>query len=103
MSGRHRTRGVFLSVNRDFARGYTVGLNGSLRRTKWDTQNLTDDRSLRKDKTTDISISILKRDLTIFGFSPRLTIGRSKRDSNKVPDDQDYTRTYGDLSFVRQF
>jgi len=103
MNSRNRTRGVFLGVNRDFARGYTVGLNGSLRRTKWDTQNRTDDGSLRKDKTTDISINILKRDLTVFGFSPRLTIGRTKRDSNKAPDDQDYTRTYGDLSFVRQF
>ena len=102
MNGRHRTKGLFMSVNRDFPRGYTVGLNGSLRRTKWDTQNLTDDGSLRKDETTDISVNILKRDLTIFGFSPRLTIGRSRRDSNKAPDDQDYTRTYGDLSFVRQ-
>ena len=103
VNGRHKTQGVFLGINRDFSGGYTVGLDGSLRRTKWDLQNRTDDGSLRKDKTTDISINMLKRDLTIFGFSPRLTIGRSRRDSNKAPDDQDYTRTYGDLSFVRQF
>ncbi len=103
MSGRNKTRGIFLGVNRDFPRGYTVGLNGSLRSKKWDTQNRTDDGSLRKDKTTDISVNFLKRDLTILGFSPRLTIGRTKRDSNRAPDDQDYTRTYGDLSFVKQF
>ncbi len=102
--GRNKSRGIFLGVSRDLARGYTVGLNGSLRRTKWDSGNIrTDDGSHRKDKTTDISVNFLKRDLTIFGFSPRLTIGRTKRDSNKAPDDQDYTRSYGDLSFVRQF
>lgn len=103
MNSRNKTRGIFLGVSRDFARGYTVGLNGSLRRTKWDSRRQTEDGSLRKDKTTDISINFLKRDLTIFGFSPRLTIGRTKRDSNTAPHDQDYTRTYGDLSFVQQF
>jgi len=103
INNRNKSRGIYLGLNRDLPRGYTVGLNGSLRRTKWDTQNQTDDGSLRKDKTTDISINLLKRDLTLFGFSPRITIGRTKRDSNRAPDDQDYTRTYGDISFVRQF
>jgi len=103
INNRNKSRGIYLGLNRDLPRGYTVGLNGSLRRTKWDTQNQTDDGSLRKDKTTDISINLLKRNLTLFGFSPRITIGRTKRDSNRAPDDQDYTRTYGDISFVRQF
>ena len=100
---RTRSRAIRFGVSRDFSQGITIGLNGSLNRVKYDTRRTTADGSRRRDRTTDFSISATKRDLTIAGFSPRLSIGNTRRNSNNVPDDQDYKRTYSDISFVRQF
>ncbi len=103
MSARTRTRGLRLGLTRDLARGWTVGVSGTLSRTRWDSRRTTADRSRRQDTTTDVTVSILKRDLTVAGFSPRLSVGTTRRRSNNTPDDQGYKRTYADISFVRQF
>ena len=98
-----RTRGLRVGLNRDFGGGWTVGLAGTVSRTTWDVRRSTADRSRRRDTTTDVTVSVLKRDLTLAGFAPRLAVGTTRRASNNTPDDQSYRRTHADLSFVRQF
>ena len=99
---RTRTYGLSLGFSRDLPRGFTIGLDTSLNRTRYDEIGFsTTDGGRREDRTTGLSANLTKRDLTIGGFSPRLTVGRSVRDSNAVF--QDYERTYGEISFVRQF
>ena len=100
---RTRSRGFSFGVSRDFSQGITIGTNVSTYKVEYDTRRTTADGSRRRDRTTDFSISATKRDLVIGGFSPRLSIGNTRRKSNNVPDDQDYKRTYSDISFVRQF
>jgi len=99
------TRGLRLGLTRDFARGWTVGLSGTLVRTTWDALRRPPgtDRFKRRDTTTDATLSVLKRDFTLAGFSPRLSIGTTRRRSNDRPHDKSYRRTYADLSFVQQF
>ena len=100
---RTRSRAFRFGASQDFSQGITIGINGSLNKLEYDTRRTTADGSRRRDRTTDFSISVTKRDLVIGGFSPRLSIGKARRNSNNVPDDQDYKRTYSDISFVRQF
>ena len=59
------------------------------------------DGSPRKDITRSIRLSVLKRDLTIGGFSPQFSITHERRSSNA--QQADYRRTGGEISFVRQF
>ncbi len=99
-----RTRGLRLGTTRDFAGGWTVGLAGTVSRTTWDVlRRRGADRFKRRDTTTDVTVSILKRDLTLAGFAPRLAVGTTRRTSNDRPYDWGYRRTYADVSFVRQF
>ena len=99
---RNRSYGLNLGVSRDLPRGFTVGLDGSLSWTRYDEIGFsTTDGGLREDRTSGLSVNLTKRDLTIGGFSPRLTLGHTVRDSNAVF--QDYERTYGEINFVRQF
>ncbi len=99
---RTRAYGLSLGFGRDLPRGFTVGLEASLNRTRHDEIGFnTRDGGRRADRTTGLSASLTKRDLTIRGFSPRLTLGHSVRASNAVF--QDYERTFGEISFVRQF
>lgn len=99
---RTRTYGLSLGFSRDLPRGFTIGLEASLNRTRYDEIGFsTTDGGRREDRTTGLSANLTKRDLTIGGFSPRLTLGRSVRDSNAVF--QDYERSFGEISFVRQF
>ena len=99
---RNNAYGVSVGASRDLPRGFTVGLDASLSWTRYDEIGFsTSDGGRREDRTTGLSTSLTKRDLTIRGFSPRLTLGHSLRDSNATF--QDYKRSYGEISFVRQF
>ncbi len=99
---RNKSYGLNLGISRDLPRGFTVGLDGSVSWIRYDEIGFsTTDGGLREDRTTGLSVNLTKRDLTIGGFSPRLTLGHTVRDSNAVF--QDYERTYGEISFVRQF
>lgn len=57
--------------------------------------------SPREDTTRSIRLSVLKRDLTVRGFSPRLSVTHERRTSNA--QQADYRRTGAEISFVRQF
>ena len=59
------------------------------------------DGSPREDTTRSIRLSGHKRDFTIRGFSPQLSVTHERRGSNA--QQADYRRTWGELSFVRQF
>ena len=59
------------------------------------------DGTPREDVTRSIRLSAHKRDFTIRGFSPQLSVTHERRDSNA--QQADYRRTSGELSFVRQF
>ena len=59
------------------------------------------DGSPREDVTRSIRLSGHKRDFTIRGFSPQLSVTHERRGSNAQLSD--YRRTWGELSFVRQF
>ncbi len=59
------------------------------------------DGSPRKDVTRSIRLSVLKRDLTIQGFSPQFSVILERRVRNT--QQADYRRTGGEISFVRQF
>ena len=100
---RTRSRSIGFGVSRDFPQGITIGTNVSSYGVEYDTRRTTADGSRRRDRTTDFSINVTKRDLMIGGFNPRLSVGSTRRNSNNIPDNQDYKRTYSDISFVRQF
>ena len=101
-TSRNKSYGLSLGADRDMPRGFTVGLDASLSWTRYDEIGFTtSDGQRREDRTTGMSVNLTKRDLTIGGFSPRLTLGHTVRDSNAVF--QDYKRTYGEINFVRQF
>ncbi len=53
------------------------------------------------DETRTFRLSAYNRALTLWGFSPRLSIARETRDSNAQL--HDYERTSGDLQFVQLF
>ena len=59
------------------------------------------DGSPREDMTRSLRLSGHKRDFTIRGFSPQLSVTHERRGSNA--QQADYRRTWGELSFVRQF
>ena len=59
------------------------------------------DGSPREDVTRSLRLSGHKRDFTIRGFSPQLSVTHERRSSNA--QQADYRRTWGELSFVRQF
>lgn len=99
---RNRSYGLTLGASQDLPRGFTLGLNGSLSWAQYEERGfVTTDDKRRGDRTSSLSLDLTKRDLTIGGLSPRLTIGHTWRNTNAVF--QDYKRTFGEISFVRQF
>ena len=84
--------------------GFTVGLRASLQRTEYQGPGFahrTIDRQPREDETQTLSASVHNRAVTVFGFSPRLSLVREERDTNAQA--LDYKRNRAELSFVRQF
>lgn len=59
------------------------------------------DGAPRDDTTRSIRLAVLKRDLTIRGFSPQLSVTHESRESNA--QQADYRRTGAEISFVRPF
>ena len=55
----------------------------------------------RKDVTETLSLSLHKRDFTLYGFSPQVVVTHEERESNAQA--HDYDRTRGEIRFVRQF
>ena len=102
---RNRTQWLSLGASSTLPRGFNVSGTLTGRWTDYKgpgrTPNNVVDGTPRKDVTRSIRLSALKRDFTIRGFSPQISVIRERRDSNA--QQSDYRRTGGDLSFVRQF
>ena len=61
----------------------------------------TSNNAPREDETRSVRLSAHNRGLTLWGFSPRVSVVREQRESNAQL--QDYKRTSGELQFVRLF
>ena len=84
-------------------RGFTVGGSAQIRWTDfegdWSFYTLSD--ASREDRTRTLSLSLFKRDFTLYGFSPQVVVTHEVRDSNAQI--HDYKRTRGEVRLVRQF
>ena len=82
--------------------GFNVGASGQIRWTDYEGNwHPFTDGSSREDRTRTLSLSLYKRDLTLYGFSPQVVVTREVRSSNAQL--HDYQRTRGEVRFVRQF
>lgn len=101
-NSRNKSYGLNIGVSHDLPRGFTIGFNTSFNVTRFDSNYArTDDGLQGVDYTTTGSVSISKRDFTIAGFSPRLTIGRTQRNTNRSI--KDFTRSFAEIGFQQQF
>lgn len=85
-------------------RGFTAGGSVQLRWTdfKGDSNIYALDHNVpREDLTRTFSLSLFKRDFTLYGFSPQVVVTHEERTTNSQT--LDYERTYGEVRFVRQF
>ena len=84
--------------------GFSLGARARLRRTGYEgsgAAHLTLDGQPRADRTRTLSLSAHNRAVTVFGFSPRLTITNEVHNTNAQA--LDYERNFAELSFVKQF
>ena len=102
---RNRSRTLRAGLTVALPRGFNVGSNALLRWTDYEgletLQHRPRDGSSREDRTWSLSLSLLKRDFTLYGFSPQLVVTHEERESNAQLIS--YDRTHGELRFVRQF
>ena len=101
-----RSAGPQASVTANLALpfGFTVGARASMHWTDYEgtgARFFTIDRMPREDRLRILNGSIFNRAFTLYGFSPRVTIIHERRDTNA--QGLDYSRTRGELSFVKQF
>lgn len=102
---RNRTRWLLLGASRSLPRGFNLSGALTYRWTNYQgpgnvPYNVLDGSS-RRDTTRSLRVSFYKRDLTIQGFSPQLSVTHERRRSNARLTD--YKQTSAELSFVRQF
>ena len=102
---RSRTHWASIGASASLPRGFSVSGTLTGRWTDYEgpgrpPTNVVDGM-LREDATRSVRLSVLKRDLTIRGFSPQLSVTHERRESNA--QQADYQRTGAEISFVRQF
>ncbi len=102
---RNKTLWTSLGTSATLPRGFSVSGTLTGRWTRYEgpgrpPQNVVDG-SARRDSTRSVRLSALKRDLTVRGFSPQVSVTRGWRKSSA--QQAGYRRTGGELSFVRQF
>ena len=102
---RNQTHWASLGARTALPRGFSVSGTLTGRWTDYEgpgqpPRNVLDGTP-REDVTRSIRLSAHKRDFTIRGFSPQLSVTHERRGSNA--QQADYQRTWGELSFVRQF
>ena len=102
---RNRTRWLSLGASRSLPRGFNLSGALTYRQTHFQGPGRSPanvlDGSNRRDTTRSLRVSVYKRDLTIRGFSPQLSVTYERRRSNA--QQADFKRTGAELSFVRQF
>ena len=102
---RNQSRTLRAGLTVALPRGFNVGGNAQFRWTDYEglerPPHHTRDGSSREDRTRSLSLSLHKRDFTLYGFSPQVVVTYEQRDSNAQLIS--YDRTHGELRFVRQF
>ena len=81
--------------------GFTVGARAALYRFNYEgsgARYFTIDREPREDRLRILSGSVYNRALTVFGFSPRVTLINEERETNAQA--LGYTKTRAEISFV---
>ena len=99
-----RNRGLQASagISALLPKGFTIGGEASISTTKYEgTRYDVFDKSNREDKTRSVGASLHRRDFTVFGFSPEISVKREMHASNAQL--ADYHRLVGSLSFVKPF
>ena len=83
--------------------GFTVGGGGEYRWTDYEAGWFphVPDGGAREDRTWSARASVYNRGMTLYGFSPEVSVVHEVRKSNAQL--YDYGRTRGELRFVRQF
>ena len=100
---RNDSRLVRAGLSAALPRGFTVGGRAQFRWTDFDGAwpPFTPAGEHREDRTDTLSLSLHKRDFTLFGFSPQVVVTHEERRTNAQA--HDYDRTRAELRFVRQF
>ena len=101
---RNESRWASLGASWALGWGFTLSGTATLRRTEYGRGWLpfiADPDTPREDETRTIRLSAHNRALTLWGFSPRVSLVQESRESNAQL--HDYERTSGELQFVRLF
>ena len=100
---RNDSRWLRAGLSVSLPRGFTVGGSAQFRWTGYEgiQSPPTIDNAPREDRTRTLSLSLFKRDFTVYGFSPQIVVTHEERDTNAQA--LDYNRTRGELRLVRQF
>ena len=83
--------------------GFTVGGGGEQRWTEYEPgwAPFVEDGGARKDRTWSARASVFNRGVTLYGFSPEVSVIHEIRETNAQA--HGYERTRGELRFVQQF
>lgn len=100
---RNESRWASAGVSWALGWGFTVGASASVRRTAYEGgwAPHTRGNAPREDETRTLRLSAYNRGLTLWGFSPRVSLVQERRESNAQL--HGYERTSGELQFVRVF
>ena len=100
---RNESRWASAGVSWALGWGFTVSGAATLRRTDYEGGRwpYLSAGERREDETRTLRLSAHNRGLTLWGFSPRVSLVRESRESNAQL--HDYERMSGELQFVRVF
>ena len=101
-----RNAGPQASANATLAlpAGFTLGARAAMHWFDYEgtgRRYFTIDRQPREDRLRILYGSVYNRALTVFGFSPRVTLIKEERETNAQA--LGYTKTRAEISFVKQF
>ena len=97
----NRSRRLRVGVNVALPRGFSMGGSAQVRWTDYPHYQFFGSSFEREDRTRTLSLSLHKRDFTLYGFSPQLVVTHERRDSNAQALDSVGNRA--ELRLVRQF
>ena len=97
----NRSRRVRAGLNVALPRGFSMGGSAQVRWTDYPDYQFFGRSFEREDRTRTLSVSLHKRDFTLYGFSPQLVVTHERRDSNAQALDSVGNRA--ELRLVRQF
>ena len=100
ITSRNTSKRVSIGLSALLPKGYTIGGDLGIAWKDYEGKSLLVlDGGERKDTTKHISLRLHRRDFTIMGFSPEISIRQENRTSTAQRGD--YKRTSGAISFVR--